>query len=119
MTAADLAKLIKKKYNVIPDYPWLGDSAAVFRHPISQKWFALLMLIPERFIGINGDRIIPVVNLKAEHISALVRESGIYPAYHMNKQHWISVDLREMNAKKINILLDMSFNLTMQRKDKI
>ena len=119
MTAADLAKLIKKKYNVIPDYPWLGDSVAVFRHPISQKWFALLMLIPERFIGINGDRVIPVVNLKAVHIGDLVREPGIYYAYHMNKQHWISVDLREMNEKKISVLLEMSFNLTLQRKDRI
>lgn len=119
MTATELTEIIKKEYNVVPDYPWLGDTACVFRHTVSRKWFALLMLIPEKYIGLQGDKVIPVLNLKAENIRDLIRESGIYLAYHMNKQHWISVDLREMNAKKIKILLDMSFNLTMQRKDKV
>ena len=66
----------------------------------------------------ESNRTVPI-DVKAENISDLIRESGIYLAYHMNKQHWISVDLREMNTKKIKILLDMSFNLTMQRKDKV
>ena len=36
-----------------------------------------------------------IVNLKCEPdlIPNLIRESGIYPAYHMNKKHWISMDI--------------------------
>ena len=36
-----------------------------------------------------------IVNLKCELdlIPTLIRESGIYPAYHMNKTHWILVDI--------------------------
>ena len=45
----------------------------------------------------NGLRTEPmeIVNLKCEPdlISNLIRESGIYPVYHMNKQHWISLDI--------------------------
>ena len=49
----------------------------------------------------NGLRTEPmeIVNLKCEPdlipnlIPNLIRESGIYPVYHMNKQHWISLDI--------------------------
>lgn len=45
----------------------------------------------------NGLRTEPmeIVNLKCEPdlIPNLIRESGIYHVYHMNKQHWISLDI--------------------------
>ena len=53
-----------------------------------------------------------IVNLKCEPdlIFTLIRESGIYPAYHMNKQHWISVDIeRYEEIEKLKMLVDMSY----------
>ena len=55
-----------------------------------------------------------IVNLKCEPdlIPNLIRESGIYPAYHMNKQHWISVDIEGYeDIEKLNMLVDMSYQL--------
>jgi len=55
-----------------------------------------------------------IVDLKYKPnlIPTLIRESGIYPAYHMNKQHWISVDIeRYEDAKKFKMLVDMSYRL--------
>ena len=55
-----------------------------------------------------------IVNLKCEPdlIPNLIRESGIYPAYHMNKQHWISVDIEGYeDLDKLKILVDMSYQL--------
>ena len=55
-----------------------------------------------------------IVNLKCEPdlIPTLIRESGISPAYHMNKQYWISVDIeRYEDAKKFKMLVDMSYRL--------
>ena len=41
------------------------------------------------------------------------QESGVYPAYHMNKEHWISVILDESTDRELTEkLLDMSVNLT-------
>ena len=55
-----------------------------------------------------------IVNLKYKPnlIPTLIRESGIYPAYHMNKQHWISVDIEGYeDAEKFKVLVDMSYQL--------
>ena len=52
-----------------------------------------------------------IVNLKCETdlIPTLIRESGIYPAYYMNKQHWISVDIEGYeDIEKLKMLVDMS-----------
>lgn len=49
-----------------------------------------------------------IVNLKCEPdlIPNLIRESGIYPAYHMNKKHWISVDIEIYeDAEKFKMLV--------------
>ena len=55
-----------------------------------------------------------IVNLKCEPdlTPTLIRESGIYPAYYMNKQHWISVDIEIYeDAEKFKMLVDMSYQL--------
>ena len=59
-----------------------------------------------------------IVNLKCETdlIPTLIRESGIYPAYHMNKQYWISVDIEKYeDAEKFKMLVDMSYQLAGKR----
>ena len=55
-----------------------------------------------------------VVNLKCEPdlIPTLINESGIYHAYHMNKQHWISLDIEIYeDIEKLKMLVDMSYQL--------
>ena len=55
-----------------------------------------------------------IVNLKCEPdlIPTLIRESGIYPVYHMNKQHWISVDIEGCkDLGKLKMLVDLSLRL--------
>ena len=53
-------------------------------------------------------------NLKCEPdlIPTLIRESDIYPAYHMNKQYWISMDIEGYeDIEKFKMLVDMSYQL--------
>lgn len=53
-----------------------------------------------------------IVNLKCESdlIPNLIHENGIYPAYHMNKTHWISVDIEGYeDIEKLKMLVDMSY----------
>lgn len=48
----------------------------------------------------------------SDSIPNLIRESGIYPAYHMNKQHWISVDIEGYEEiEELKMLVDMSYRL--------
>ena len=87
----------------------------VFRHTANKKWFAVLMDIPKKKLGLAGDGEISVVNLKCDTrlIGSFREEPGIFPGWHMNKAHWLSVALDgTMEDKKIRFLVDMSYELT-------
>ena len=46
-------------------------------------------------------------------IKALYKETGIFPAYHMNHTHWISVTLDDsLTDNRVMQLVDTSFRLT-------
>ena len=106
---------VKKEYNVSPEYLWEDTpNTFVFKHPGS-KWFGIVMDISYKKVGINSNDIVYVMNVKVptEEVDSLVKESGIVPAYHMNKKHWISILLDgSLNIKKIKELIDISFELT-------
>ncbi|MBQ6836024.1 MAG: MmcQ/YjbR family DNA-binding protein [Clostridia bacterium] len=110
-----LINYISDFYGVSPEHPWESHpDYSVFRHDVNRKWFAVIMNIPKSRLGL-GDGNIDVVNLKCEPmlIGALRQESGIFPAYHMNKNNWVSVCLDgSCEDDKIIELLNMSFGLT-------
>ncbi len=87
----------------------------VFRHRRNNKWFAVIMDIPRRNLGLPGDGEISVVNLKCDTrlIGSFREEPGIFPGWHMNKAHWLSVALDgTVEDEKIRFLVDMSYELT-------
>ena len=90
-------------------------SFRVFRHLGNRKWFAVIMDIPRKNLGLPGDGEISVVNLKCASIliGSFREESGIFPAWHMNKAHWLSVALDgTASDDSLMFLLDMSYELT-------
>ena len=96
MTRDELQRYIFDHYSTEPDYPWPGaPNHAVFRHGGNRKWFALVLDVPRNKLGLPGTQMIDVVNLKCDPIliGSLRGEPGIFPAYHMNKDSWLSVAL--------------------------
>lgn len=74
-----------------------------FRHPANQKWYLLAMTMPFGKLELGEESYsvdqlaesVEVVNLKihpADKEDLLARPS-IYPSYHMNKTHWLTVVL--------------------------
>ena len=125
MNKTELQKYIAEAYSTVPDFPWESTpDAAVYRHENNRKWFALVMTIPKARLGIRSDGMIDIVNLKCDPllVGSLRSEPGIFPAYHMNKDKWISVALDgSSDDEQIKMLLDMSFELTaviIQRRHK-
>ena len=111
----DYIAWIKSKFGAEPDYPWPDDApySFVFRCP-NEKWFALVMRIKYRQLGLTGDENIWVVNMKAEQdtISNLVDRKSIFPAWHMNKKHWITVLLTAVtDFDKLCELTEKSYEL--------
>ena len=97
--------------NLFAKYP----SFQVFRHHGNKKWFAVIMDIPRKNLGLPGDGEISVVNLKCDTrlIGSFREEPGIFPGWHMNKAHWLSVALDgTVEDEKIKFLMNMSYELT-------
>ena len=114
---------IKKKYKVLPEYPWRKyGGSAVFRHSDNSKWFALVMDVQGDKVGLSGTDYVDVINLKVDDMffrDMIIQEDGIMPAYHMNKMHWISVRLDgTVPEDRVFSLIDMSYLATASAKKK-
>lgn len=119
MDRGEVERYILETYDIRPDFPWMEDpSDGVLRHPQNRKWFGLLMEIPYEKIGVARPGVVTLLNVKCDPIliGSLRQEPGIYPAYHMNKNHWISIALDGTASDAlVTTLLDMSFALTAPR----
>lgn len=120
MNRQELEKYILDTYCVKPEYPWIKyPSFAVFRHESNKKWFAVIMTIDKSKLGIKEYGQIDVVNLKcdANIVPSMWEQQGIFPAYHMNKEHWLTAAL-DGNADENNLkfLLELSHDLTDKKR---
>lgn len=85
---------IREKYGVEPEHPWgKYPENTTFKVKENDKWFALIMPVSRHSLGLRGKGEVYVVNVKAdpEMIGMIVSTEGYLPAYHMNKQHWLTV----------------------------
>ena len=102
-------------YGTSPDYPFddLFESA-VFRHRDNRKWYAIVMKVSRCKFGFDSNELIDVVNLKlpTEMFGSFGAADGVYPAYHMNKLHWISVLLPDAPEDMVQFLVNVSFEAT-------
>ena len=116
MNRQELEKFIFNTYGVSPEYPWAKyPSFAVFRHENNKKWFAVIMTISKDKIFPSKEGKITVVNLKCDTslVPLLFDGKEIFPAYHMSKEHWITVNLdSDIDSEKLKFLLSISFDLT-------
>lgn len=137
MNKRQLLAYVAEQYGVVPDYPWTGTSSvnAVLRHPSNSKWFALVLPVAGCKLGLSTKKTVEIVLLKNDPlvITQLREQAGIYLAYHMNKEHWISVvlesdvcdaqgaqsydwhDFETVSDEQLMELIDTSFILTAPR----
>ena len=116
MNRQELAAYLTETYNTTDEYLFARyPNFQVFRHNGKKKWFAVLMDIPRKNLGLEGENEISVVNLKCDTrlIGSFRMEPGIFPGWHMNKAHWLTVALDgTVEDEKIKFLVDMSYELT-------
>ena len=107
---------IKETYGVAGEHIFARDpETCVFRHKSNRKWFGVIMVIPKSRLGLPGTGNIRVINLKCDTrlIGSFRQETGIFPAWHMSKAHWLTVALDgTVSEDKLRFLLGMSFELT-------
>ena len=122
MNLSELKEHIFDTYSVEPDHPFaMDDVSSVYRHSNKRKWFALTMRIPYRTLGISKGDDVDILNIKCDPIliGSLRGRPGFLPAYHMNKDKWITI-LLDGSADSADIipLLAMSYELTANKTRK-
>ena len=115
MTKQSFFDLCLSLYSTAPDYPFDEDfETAVLRHTDNRKWYAIVMKVSRRKFGFDSDGVIDVVNLKlpTEMFGSFGAADGVYPAYHMNKLHWISVLLPDTPDDVVQFLVNVGVEAT-------
>ena len=94
MTRQELFTWIRQQYGTEPEYPW-HDWNAVLRHNDNNKWYGVVLEVSADKLGLPEAGIIDVLNVKSDPllIGSLRGQDGYFPAYHMNKEKWLSIQL--------------------------
>lgn len=119
MTKQQLFEYCLNTYGTSPDSPFDEDfETAVLRHGENRKWHAIVMKVSRRKFGFSSDEVIDGVNLKlpTEMFGSFGVADGVYPAYHMNKLHWISVLLPDAPEDLVRFLVNVSFEATKDKR---
>ena len=111
-----ITEYILKKYKIKPERLWANyPDFEVFRHADNNKWFAIIMDVSGDKVGLDKDERVDIINIKndPELVDLLSTQKGFCRAYHMNKQHWLTVILNgSVRDEEVRNLLEDSFEIT-------
>lgn len=86
----------KRVYGDDPEYLWekFPDNA-VLRRKDTGKWYAAILTVSKRKLGLKSDEIAEVIDFRADpsEMPSLVDNKLYFPGYHMNKKTWCTVIL--------------------------
>lgn len=109
-------KYIKEKYGGEPEFLWAKTPGnAVFRHKDSLKWYAAILNIPKQKLGLNDNGNADILDLKCNPVlvGSLRDGKSYFSAYHMNKEHWLTVLLdQQVKIEDVFTLIDLSYEIT-------
>ncbi len=120
MTRQEVFEYCRQQYGTEPDYPW-QDGNAVLRHRDNNKWYGLVMGVERDKLGMSGDGEVNVLNVKCDPALAgsLRMQPGFFPAYHMNKEKWLSILLEGPQPDdEVKRLIDLSYQLTREKENR-
>lgn len=116
VSRSNILNYSKEHYDTLPERLWTKyPSYEVLRHKHNGKWFAIVMNVPQNKVGLEGNELIDIFNVKCEPeiVELMHSKKGYSRAYHMNKEHWLTVILDgSVLEEEIYSLIDTSYLLT-------
>lgn len=112
--AQSVIKYVKEKYAGNLEFLWEKSNNAIIRHHDTKKWYLILLTIPREKLGLKSNDLVEIIDLKMppKEIVKLVDNKKIFPGYHMNKKHWITICLdNTMKDEELFKYIDISYNL--------
>ncbi len=117
-----ITRYIQDTYGTQAEYLWADSPGnAIFRHSASKKWYAAMMCVLPEKLGLTGEEALDVMDIKCSTImiGSLLSTKGFLPAYHMNKNHWISIVLdNSVTDDQIIPLLELSYDCVAPKRRK-
>ncbi len=116
-----IVEYIRKKYKAEPEFLWKRfPNYAAFRHEDNRKWFALIMDVTRKNLGLGSEGKVDVINVKLDDpflIDLLIGKPGYYRGYHVSRGHWLTVLLDgTVPAEDVCGLIDESFRVTASKQ---
>jgi predicted DNA-binding protein (MmcQ/YjbR family) len=113
-----LFEYARERYGSEPEYLWKRyPEFAVLRCSANKKWYAIVMSVDGKSLGLEKGVKYEIVNVKCSPLmtGSLLAMKGILPAYHMQKEQWVSVMLDgTVDEEQLLSLMDMSYELASQ-----
>lgn len=112
----DVLRYVKERYNSTTVKPFKTNLDIKALVTPKGKWYALFLDV--EYNKLKKDSLVnskvKVINLKhiSSKISTITDDRNIFPSYHMNKNHWISVVLdNNIDIEYVKELIELSYNL--------
>ncbi len=113
-TRSAVYEYVNRKYGTTPEYLWAAfPNDSVLRRADNKKWYAVIMNLSKNKLGLCGEERIDIMDIKCSPIvrGMLLSQKGFLPAYHLNRDNWITVVLDgTVNNDTLFKLLDDSYN---------
>lgn len=112
--ARSLIEYVSMQYGRDLEFLWpTSPGNAIWRRADNEKWFGVMMTVRrDKIIPGAGDDFIEILDVRCapDVIDFIVDKKKVFPGWHMNKRHWITVVLDgRMQTHQIQRLLDASF----------
>lgn len=109
----NLIMYVREKYGEELEFLWEKfPKNAIWRRKDTQKWYAVIMEISARKLGLDSDNMVEVIDLRGRELENLIDGEKYFAGYHMNKKSWYTIRLDGSVAfNEICTRLDESRNL--------
>ena len=104
----------EERYGTKPEYLWSRTPDCAVLRCGNGKWYAVIMDVDGRKVGLPEAGKVDILNIKFSPLmtGSLTSMNGIVPAYHMNKESWVSIRLDgSVDTEQVTSLLEMSYEL--------
>ena len=111
----DVIRYCEETYKTKCEKPWdKYPEFCTFKTLNSKKWYAIIMNVPARKLGLDQDGVVDIINIKlpTDQIQELIDNQKYFNAYHMNKKNWITILLnKNTDVSALKNLLQISYDL--------
>lgn len=114
----EVLKYIKDTYNDKPEFLWKSSpNAAAIRNKKNNKWYMVIMPVIASKIGLESNEEIEIIDIRyqKDKTEEIIDNVNIFPAWHMNKKSWITINLNgNIENEIIYSLIDNSYDLSLK-----